>query len=112
MNALGRFVEVGRLLEQDDQIRLVAEQVVGALEGLDDTSLSRVASDETARDQLLQQLWDEIVEPLQHNPGDTFDMWRMSMEGVVIDNLITLWASADRYDWRSRIRGLLALQPA
>lgn len=111
MNASGRFAEVGKLLVQDEQIRLVAEQVVMALEGLNDAYVSRVASDETARDAFFQQLWDQIVEPLHQDSTSTFDMWRMSMEGVVIDHLIALWAHTDERDWRSRIKALLALQP-
>jgi hypothetical protein len=111
MNASARFAEVGRLLAQDEEIRTVAEQVVGVLEGQDAGHLVRVAADADERDGFYQQLWDQVVEPLRHDAASTLDMWRMSMEGVVIDHLIALWATEDGHDWRSRLRGLLALQP-
>jgi hypothetical protein len=104
-----RFAEVGKLLDQDSQFRTVAGLAVVAL---DESDVSRLTREENARDGFFQQLWDEVVEPL-HTDDDysTYDMWRMSMEGVLIDNLIALWAHAGEHNWPARVRGLLSLEP-
>ena len=105
MNAPRRFAEVGRLVEHDQGFGLLAQEVIAVLEALTEESIGRLRRDEAMRDELFKGLWDRHVESPGRAADSSYDAWHMSMEGVLVDDLIRLWT--DEPHWRARISSLI-----
>jgi hypothetical protein len=106
MGLVESFAELGRLLERDERFALIAQDVAVALSAMNEEELAALQSDESEREQIFQEIWDEFVEPADRSGSDlTYATWQMSMEGVVIDDVIRLWTAGP--DWRQRVKALI-----
>ncbi len=105
------YTQLAGLLREDADYVRIAETAVAALRELSDADLALLARQD-ARERMFNDFWTVWVEPFaearQAEGADDYELARlMGYQGVVIDNIMRLFAAGK--PWRERVEALVPL---
>jgi hypothetical protein len=92
-------------INRDERCVFIARHVLASLEVMSGAEITQLLNDTGLMNEFCREIWEEAVDSVVRSSGASYDQWRVSAEGALVDDLVSLWTSG--HTWRRRARALV-----